>query len=308
MSSRAAPVPDRGPRPVDTISPAAARRIAVAAQQLRGTAPPARLGKAALTRAVDRLGVLQIDSVNVLERAHRMPLFARLGPYPVDLLESLVWTAPAKAESRVLVECWAHEASMVPVELYPLVGHRARHWSQSLETRLQAEHPGLLDNVLALVRDRGPLTAGQIEQALESGSKGRPGWWEWSVAKKACEALFASGALGTAHRQGFQRHYDLIDNVLPSWVRSLPTPEPEQAHRILVERAARAHGIATVKDLADYYRMSTAQTGRQCWTWSRTASCDRSRWRAPRTSGTCTSTPPVRAACPARPCCARSTR
>ena len=248
-----------GPRPVETVSAAAARRIALAAQQLRGGAPPARQGAATLLRAVDRLGVLQLDSVNVVERAHRLPLFSRWGPYPVDRLEGLAWCAPERAEQRTLVEAWAHEASLVPVDLYPAVGLRGRHWSQALAGRLEAEHPGLLDEVVAVVRDAGPSTAGQIEQRLADAARGRPGWWEWSATKQACEALFAQGVLATAYRKGFQRHYDLVERVLPARILDRPVPAQDEACRTLVDRAGRALGIATVKDLADYYRMNVAQ-------------------------------------------------
>ncbi|MTD13732.1 winged helix-turn-helix domain-containing protein [Nakamurella sp. YIM 132087] len=240
------------------MSAAAARRIAVAAQQLDGAKAPARIDRGTVRRTVERLGLLQIDSVNVLSRAHRLPLLARLGPYPVEFLEESVWTT--RPQRRTLIETWAHEASMVPVDLHPMLRWERRHWSSKNAAGMRAKHPGLLENVLAVVTERGPSTAGQIEEVLTTGVKGKPGWWEWSQAKQACEALFSAGLLGTAYRRGFERHYDLLERVLPPSLLEVSVPDPAQAHRVLVERAARAHGIGTVKDLADYYRMSVAAT------------------------------------------------
>jgi uncharacterized protein len=241
-----------------TVSAAQARRIAVAAQQLDTTRRPSRIDRGTVRRAVDRLGLLQIDSVNVLARAHRLPLFARLGDYPVELLESQVW--PVRAKDRTLVETWAHEASIVPVELHPMLRWERRHWSTKGAERMTAQFPTLLDDVVAVITERGPSSAGDVEKALELSGTGKPGWWEWSQGKRACEALFASGRLGAATRRGFERQYDLIERVLPPAVLAAPVPDPAEAHRVLVERAARAHGIGTIGDLADYYRMPVAAT------------------------------------------------
>jgi uncharacterized protein YcaQ len=206
-----------------------------------------------LRRLLARIGLLQIDSVNVLARAHLMPVFSRLGDYPLEVFRAAAW--PTKSADRLWVETWAHEASLVPVELSPYLRWERRHWSTNHAQRMQRDHPGLLEDVLAVVAAQGPCSAGQVEEQLASGSKGRPGWWEWSLAKQACEALFSAGRLGTAYRRGFERHYDLIERILPKRVLDIPTPTPAEAQRHLVNIAARAHGVGTVADIADYFRM-----------------------------------------------------
>ncbi len=216
-----------------------------------------------LRRLVDAIGVLQIDSVNVLARAHLLPVFSRLGPYPTDLLDGAAW--PARPRDRLLVETWAHQASLIPVEHQPLL--RWRH--QQLENgpwgmveRLHRDHPGFLDVVLDAIAELGPSSAGDIEKALEAPGRDVAGWWEWSVTKIACEHLFAIGAIGVTHRRGFERVYDLIDRVLPASVAAAPTPAETDAKRSLVAIAARAHGVGTAADLADYYRLGVADTRR----------------------------------------------
>ncbi len=248
-----------------------ARRIAIAAQRLAEPAPAATSGSATAPRAVHRghlrrlvddIGILQIDSVNVLARAHLLPVFSRLGPYPTSVLEGAAW--PARPRDRVLIESWAHMASLVPVEREPLLRWRQRRyesdgvWGQM--KRLQAEHPGFLDVVRDAVAELGPSSAGDVEKALEAPGRGVAGWWEWSITKVACEHLFATGVIGVAGRRGFERVYDLSERVLPPSVLAAPTPADEHARRELVALAARAHGIGTVADLADYYRMGIAET------------------------------------------------
>ncbi len=239
------------------MSAAQARRIAIAAQQLATPAPLDRpVNRSRLNRLMQRLGVVQIDSVNVLARAHYLPIFARLGSYPVELLAQAAWTPPAK--DRTLMEMWAHEASLVPVELYPALRWERRHWSNRFADRVAREHPGLLERILRVIEAEGPLSAGEVEDRVATGHKGRPGWWEWSATKRACEALFAAGRLGVADRRGFERRYDLIERVLPPAVAALPVLNPAEAHRELADLSARAHGIGTAKDLADYFRMPVA--------------------------------------------------
>ncbi|MBM9466762.1 winged helix-turn-helix domain-containing protein [Nakamurella leprariae] len=262
----------RAPR---TLSAAQARRIAVAAQQLAAepvAAHPDGPSAAAVRRVVERLGVVQLDSVNVLARAHRLPVFSRLGAYRVDRLEAGAWPSAAvppnsgtgrrRSSPRWLVETWAHEASLVPVDLHPLLRWPRRHWSAANARRVQEQLPGLLDDVLAVLRERGPSSAGEIERELEVHPRGEAGWWEWSATKRACEALFSLGVIGAADRVAFERRYDLIEAILPAHVLAAPTPEPADAQRELVRIAARSLGVATVGDLADYFRMSVADTKR----------------------------------------------
>jgi hypothetical protein len=156
-------------------------------------------------------------------------------------------------------------ASLIPIEFEPLLRWRQQErvdgpWG--MVKRLHDEHPGFLDVVLDAIRDLGPSSAGDIEKALEAPERDEAGWWEWSITKIACEHLFVVGAIGVAQRRGFERVYDLIDRVLPPSVASAPTPAEPDAKRALVAIAARAHGIGTVADLADYYRMGIADTKR----------------------------------------------
>jgi len=225
---------------------------------------PRPVNRGHLRRLVDAIGLLQIDSVNVLARAHLLPLFSRLGPYPAGLLEGAAW--PARSRDRLLVESWAHMASLIPVEHEPLLRWRQREravegpWGMA--KRLNAEHPGFLDVVLDAVRDLGPSSAGDIERALEAPGRGVGGWWEWSITKIACEHLFMVGAMGVTQRRGFERVFDLTERVLPPAVHAAPTPLESDAKRELVAMATAAHGVGTVADLADYYRMGVADTKR----------------------------------------------
>ena len=205
---------------------------------------------------VNRIGLLQIDSVNVLARAHYLPLFARLGEYDTELLAGAAW--PGHRADRLLLETWAHEASLVPMEAEPLLRWRQQKFVNgpwATAARLRVEHPGFLDDVLAAVGDFGPVSAGEIEKLLQAPAKGKPGWWEWSASKTACEYLFATGAIATAFRRGFERVYDLRERIVPAGIRAIPTPTEADAKRELMARSARSHGIGTVRDLADYYRI-----------------------------------------------------
>jgi len=242
--------------PDPTLTVGQARRIAIAAQQLASPPRPAGspVNRGHLRRLLSSIGLLQIDSVNVLARAHYLPVFARLGGYPKSLLDGAAW--PARPQDRLLMETWAHVASMVPVTTEPLLRWRRRRG----EVPWLKEHSAFAADVLDVVRERGALSAGQIEKVLAAPGRGRAGWWEWSQTKHACELLFAEGALGTSHRRGFERCYDLLERVVPPSVLAEPTPCEADAKRALVELSARHHGIGTVRDLADYYRLPVAAT------------------------------------------------
>jgi hypothetical protein len=231
------------------ISLAEARAYAITAQQLAGPREQTADRKA-LRALVDKLGVVQIDSVNVLVRSHYLPAFSRLGPYDMADLDRLAHRAP-----RALFEYWGHEASLLPVALQPLFRWRmarAHHHAWSHVKRIMREQPDFVARVLAVVRDKGPLGAGEIELG---GAKPRKGWWEWSDAKSAIEWLFWSGEVTSAARRGFERLYDLPERVLPKRVIDTPTPTDADAHVQLIEQSARALGVATVNDLRDYYRL-----------------------------------------------------
>ncbi|MFO1073481.1 MAG: crosslink repair DNA glycosylase YcaQ family protein [Geminicoccaceae bacterium] len=245
-----------------TLSARAARRLALAAQGLArppGSAPDL----AALRRTIRRLGLLQLDSVNVLARAHYLPLFARLGPYDRGLIDRLACHdgIPERAHRRRLFEYWAHEASLLPVELQPLLRWRMARaergegvWSGV--AAFARQQPEIVARALAEVATRGPIGVSELSEA---GSR-RGGWWGWSHGKLALEWLFWTGRLTTAGRRGFERLYDLPERVLPPAVLALPTPDPADAQRELLRRAAQALAVATETDLRDYFRLPVAET------------------------------------------------
>lgn len=210
------------------------------------------MGRRELVKLVDRLGVIQIDSVNVVSRTHYLPAFSRLGAYPRDLLEDLAW-----GKTRRLFEYWAHEASLLPLNAQPLFRWRMEDAQSGVGTwkgiaKFLRERRDFIDRVLDEIATRGPLSASD----LEIGHKGEGGWWGWSEAKRAVECLFWAGELTTATRRGtFERVYGLPDKVLPRAVRETPTPPRDEAQRQLYRAAARAMGVATSKDLRDYFRM-----------------------------------------------------
>jgi uncharacterized protein YcaQ len=233
-----------------------ARRVALAAQGFtdrRPVAPTAR----ALARVVDRLGLFQIDSINIVARAHYVPLFSRIGPYPPALLDRAYGRAP-----RRMFEYWAHEASLVRVDLQPALRFRmaAPDGAWGSMKRIAKEQPEVVKWVLEEVRDRGPLTAREIE--VDVPASGRKHWgWNWSVVKIALEWLFYTGEVTSARRNSaFERVYDLPERVLPADVLATPTLDPADAHRALISVAARAHGVATEPDLRDYFRLKPAPT------------------------------------------------
>lgn len=245
---------------MESLSRGQARRVALAAQGFLDP-PHAKPTMRTLERTVRRTGVLQIDSVNVLQRAQFMPLYARMGPYDTDLLRRASAERP-----RRLVEYWAHEAAYMPVGLWPLMHHRMaqahdRAWGGPRS--VARENPQLLRDVLADVRARGARSARQIEADLTGGAgRTKDHWgWNWSEVKKALEFLFYAGDITVAGRNGsFERLYDVPERVLPASVLAAPTPAPADAHRELVRRAAASHGVATEQCLRDYYRMGAGET------------------------------------------------
>jgi uncharacterized protein YcaQ len=205
---------------------------------------------------VGRTGVFQIDSVNVLARAHYLPMFSRVGPYPVSLVDRAAYRAP-----RELFEYWGHMASLLPVDTYPLVRWRMDEahtdaWGGMV--RVAKEQPGLVAAVLAEVRRAGPLSAGEIEESNGGRTRRAGPWWDWSHVKRAIEYLFWAGEVTTSSRRGFERLYDVPERVLPAAVLAAPVPDRADAQRELVRRSARSLGIADARDLRDYYRLSVA--------------------------------------------------
>src|SRR4051812_9177264 len=239
---------------VPTLSRGQARRIALVAQGFRDprhSVPTMRT----FNRTLARTAALQIDSVNVLQRAHYMPLFSRMGPYDNELLRRA-----AEKKPRRLVEYWAHVAAFMPVDLWPVMRHRMRHFgAKGHEWTGMRHRPELAGSLLQEVGARGACTSRELDDGLP---RVREDWgWNWSETKKALEYLFFSGELAVAGRNSaFERMYDLPERVLPRAVLELPEPTIAEAHVELVRRAAASHGVATVADLRDYYRMGVAET------------------------------------------------
>jgi uncharacterized protein YcaQ len=241
--------------PSHSLSLAEARRIALAAQGFARARPSQPVAAADLIRATRSLGLLQIDSVNVLVRSHYLPGFSRLGPYAHDLLDRAAYSG----RRRRLFEYWGHEASLIPVEMQPLFRWRM-HRAQRGEgvwggvARFGREHPGFCAEVLERIRERGPTGISDFT----AGARRKGGWWGWSEGKVALEWLFWTGRLSTHSRRQFERVYDLTERVLPRAVLEAATPEPADAQRELIRIASRALGIAAERDLRDYFRLPTA--------------------------------------------------
>ncbi|MBU1864906.1 MAG: winged helix DNA-binding domain-containing protein [Actinobacteria bacterium] len=230
-----------------TISLARARRMAIAAQGLHRPRPEGKIDARHLRKVMSTIGVLQIDSVNVVARAHRLTLFSRLGNYDPDLLQRVF------VDRRELFEYWAHEASLVPMDDWPLFRHRMAGMPPwGAVQRIEQEHPGFMDQVLGEVGEHGPLAASDLSQG--GGRKGN--WWGWSDGKLALEWLFASGRVTVSHRRNFTRYYDLPERVIPAETRALPVPEADEARKMLLTKGAASMGVGTARDLADYYRIN----------------------------------------------------
>lgn len=277
---------------METISITAARRIALAAQGFADQRPSGRIGPRHIRQVLDRIGALQLDSVNVLCRSHYLPIFSRLGPYARSTLDRMAWGRP-----RELFEYWGHQTSLLPLSMYPLLRWRmdaacrwawegwtsARvpgappadwrsTWDPTIHapwaviagmTRLTVERPEIVDEVLALVTERGPLAADSVGTPRSTGephpdpTTGR--MWNWQDGKIALEWLFCMGKVTTSDRRNFARLYDLSDRVIPAETRGLPTPSADDAGHELMRRAARAMGVATEKQLRDYFRLPAPQ-------------------------------------------------
>jgi uncharacterized protein YcaQ len=242
------------------LTSAHARRIAVAAQGFNEPRAQGALTRAYLRRLISRIQVLQLDSVSIAVRAHYAPVFSRLGPYDRDVLDQAAWAHSARSP-RLLVEYWAHEAALMAVDDWPLMRWRMRQYRHGRwGTHIVKANPQLADKILAAVAEIGPSTAGQIEEHLSTAPRGpRGNWWgSRSDTKWVAEALFASGALTTATRVGFARHYDLAERVLPAEVLAREVSE-DDAVRELTLRAATALGVATEADIRDYFRLAAGQ-------------------------------------------------
>lgn len=239
---------------MQSLSRAQARRIALAAQGFTDR-PHAVPTMRTLQRTLERTGVLQVDSVNVLQRAHYMPLYSRMGPYDVGLLQRA-----AERRPRRLVEYWAHVQAFMPVELWPAMEFRRRHYRARRGKWWQAVDDDSLAQVLAEVRRRGrPVTARDLDDGTR---RAREHWgWNWSQARVALDFLYMTGELAIAGRNGqFEVRYDVPERVLPPEVLAAPPLPAAEATVELVRRAARSHGVGSARCLADYYRIGVTET------------------------------------------------
>ncbi len=241
-----------------SLSLSEARRLVLSAQGFGGRATSAVVKPQRLNRMIERLGVLQIDSVNALVRSHYLPLFSRLGNYSTDLLEQAAWSSGRR---RTLFEYWGHEASLLPQSVYPLLRWRMRRAARGEGiygqlARFGREQQSVIQRVLQTIREQGAVGAGALTTRVERAGP----WWDWSAEKHALEWLFAAGEVTVAGRRGFERLYDLPERVLPSVLLEHPELDEAEAQRQLLLRSAAALGVATEKDLRDYYRLEAADS------------------------------------------------
>lgn len=242
------------PRTIESLSSHQARRIALGAQGFAVARPSGAVDRRHGRRIFDRMGLIQVDSVNVLTRQQELPVFARLGNHRRDLLPSMIL-------ADELFEYWGHEASLIPVE-----HHRLFRWRMEAATRhetgwggllrLNKEKPGFVEDVYQRVLALGPIPASELApDRKKSGS-----WWSWGDEKMALEYLFWCGRISARRRpQSFEREYDVMERIVPKHALDAPTPSVEDAQRELLMIAAKAHGVGTRSDLDDYYRLKNVQ-------------------------------------------------
>jgi uncharacterized protein YcaQ len=228
-----------------------ARRYALEAQGFAAPRPTGRVDVRHYRKVIERVGLIQLDSVNVYSRAHFMPFFSRLGPYDRDALDRWLW------RSGEMFEYWGHEASLIPADQ-----HRLFRWRMSQELnwramqRLQEQQPGYINDVLAQVEDRGPLRTKELH---DPGERLNRTMWNWSHGKLALEVLFLQGKVTTADRPNFTRMYDVTNRVIAREHLDAPGVTRQEAQSALLMQAARLLGVATADDLGDYYRIRMPQ-------------------------------------------------
>jgi uncharacterized protein len=250
------------PVPAGNLSQAAARRIALAAQGFGETRSAGAPAEDDLVAAVGRLGLVQLDSVNVLCRSHYLPLFSRLGGYDRSKLDHVtghIDGAGHGAGSLRLVEYWAHQASLIPAGLHPLFRWRMARVDQELwapVVKVAREQPDLVARSLRVVQERGPIPASAIGTVRQAAKPGQ--LWNWHAGKSALEYLFYAGEVAVSGRVNFERMYDAPERVLPASALARPYIPEADAQRELVRVAARALGVATEPDLGDYFRLPRA--------------------------------------------------
>jgi uncharacterized protein YcaQ len=242
---------------LDTLSIADARALALAAQGFDTPRPASKATQRHVNSLISRLGVIQIDSVNVLVRSQELPLFSRLGNHDRNAI-------PKATESQKIFEYWGHEAAHLPVEIHPLFRWKmeaarlgkARHWGL---TSFYDDNKAFVKRMLKHVETNGPTTARELSTRTEKRGADKKTWWDWDESKTALEYLFLTGQLMSRGRgTDFARIYDTPDRVLPKKVLDAPTPTEHDARKQLLVRSAIAQGVVTATDLADYYRQKLA--------------------------------------------------
>ena len=238
---------------LDSLSIKDARALALAAQGFDSPRTKTKSTTADAVALIKKLGVIQIDSVNVLVRSQELPLFSRLGDHDRNAI-------PKATSQGKIFEYWGHEAAHLPVELHPMFRfkmHAARsgklkHWGL---TSFYAENKAFVKRILKYVEVNGSVTARELSTRTTKKSS----WWDWDEAKTALEYLFLTGELMSCGRgSDFARVYDIPERVLPRKILQMPTPSETEARKDLLVRAMRAQGVATMRDLADYYRQKPA--------------------------------------------------
>jgi len=242
---------------LDSLSIADARALALAAQGFDTPRPASKATQRHVNSLISRLGVIQIDSVNVLVRSQELPLFSRLGNHDRNAI-------PKATESQKIFEYWGHEAAHLPVEIHPLFRWKmeaarlgkARHWGL---TSFYDDNKAFVKRMLKHVETNGPTTARELSTRTEKRGADKKSWWDWDESKTALEYLFLTGQLMSRGRgTDFARIYDMPERVLPQRVFDAPTPTEHSARKQLLVRSAIAQGVATATDLADYYRQKPA--------------------------------------------------
>ena len=242
---------------LDTLSIADARALALAAQGFDTPRPANKATQRHVNLLISRLGVIQIDSVNVLVRSQELPLFSRLGNHDRNAI-------PKATESQKIFEYWGHEAAHLPVEIHPLFRWKmeaarlgkARHWGL---TSFYDDNKAFVKRMLKHVEKNGPTTSRELSTRTEKRGADKKTWWDWDESKTALEYLFLTGQLMSRGRgTDFARIYDTPERVLPQRIIDAPTASEHDARKQLLVRSAIAQGVATATDLADYYRQKPA--------------------------------------------------
>ena len=234
-----------------SLSIAQARRITLGSQGFNIGRPAGVSDRRQVRRVLNNVKLFQIDSVNVLARAHEMPLWSRLGAYKRGVLDDML-------RDGELFEFWAHEASLLPMADWPLWQWQMQsdavsgHWSEI--AKLELATPGYVTSILRAVEERGPIAASDLKTP---GRRTGP-WWDWNEAKYALEWLFRTGQVTARRRNSFEREYLLPEHAIPAHVLGTAPISEHDARVELLDRGANALGVATEGDIADYFRLKPA--------------------------------------------------